>query len=280
MAAMTTDLPVRLWTWNPGGLMASSGQWPSLDALSLELPEGVYTTLRTYGGRRVVGLGDHLGRLAESARLIAAGCSLDLVWLREGLCRVLAAAGHPETRLRITVPRSCNAAFFGVEPFLPYPAHLYSAGAHCATSHLARVNPRAKTTHFIPPASEARAGLDPRVHELLLVDGSGRILEGSSSNFFAVLDGTLRTAGADVLLGVTRRVVLQLAAEVMRAREEAIDLVELPRCSEAFITSSSREVMPVVQVDGQPLGDGRPGPVTRDLARRYREHLLELAEEP
>ncbi|HNX49805.1 MAG TPA: aminotransferase class IV [Thermoanaerobaculaceae bacterium] len=277
---MMSHLPVRLWTWSSGGLAASPRRWPSLDAQSLDLPDGVYTTLRTYGGTRIVGLVDHLRRLADSARLIDIRYALDLAWLRDGLRRVLMAAGHPEARLRITVPRTANQTLFGVEPFLPYPEHLYSAGADSTTSCLARVNPLAKTTHFIPSASEARAGLDPRVHELLLVDDSGRILEGSSSNFFAVLDGELRTASAGVLLGVTRSIVLRLAAELMPVHEEAIRLPDLPRCPEAFITSSSREVMPVVRVDDMPVGDGRPGPVTRDLMRRYREHLLELAESP
>lgn len=280
MSAMTSPLPVRLWAWSSGGLAASPRRWPSLDAQSLDLPDGVYTTLRTYGGTGIVGLVDHLCRLADSARLVDVRYGLDLAWLRDGLRRVLVAAGHPETRLRITVPRSRHRALFGVEPFVPYPAPLYSAGATCTTSRLARVNPLAKTTHFISPASEARASLDPRVHELLLVDDSGRILEGSSSNFFAVLDGALRTAGDGVLLGVTRSIVLRLAAELMPVHEEPIWVSDLPRCSEAFITSSSREVMPVVRVDGLPVGDGSPGPVTRDLMRRYRGHLLELVESP
>lgn len=277
---MTTNMPVRLWTWTADGLLASPGGWASLDAQSLELPEGVYTTLRTYGGRRIVGLGDHLRRLAESARLTGAGCALDLAWLRVGLRKVLAAADLAETRLRITVPPACDHVLFGLEAFAPYPGHLYTVGAACASSGLARDNPRAKTTHFIPSASQARAGLDPGVHELLLTDSGGRILEGSSSNFFAVLDGELRTAGIGVLLGVTRGIVVRLAAAVVPVREEAVLVADLPRCREAFITSSSREVMPVVAVDGHPIGEGRPGPLTSELARRYREHLLELAEEP
>jgi branched-chain amino acid aminotransferase len=277
---MDTALPVRLWTWTLGGLTATSGRWPSLDAQSLELPDGVYTTLRTYGGRRIVGLGDHLRRLAESARLIDAAFILDLAWLREGLRAVLVAASLPETRLRITVPPACDRVFFGLEAFTPYPEHLYTVGAACAFSGLARVNPRAKTTHFIPSASQARSGLDPQVHELLLVDHDGRILEGSSSNFFAILGGELRTAGAEVLFGVTRGIVLRLATAVLPVRKEAIRIADLPRCTEAFITSSSREVMPVVEVDGHPIGEGRPGTLTGELAQRYREHLLELAEEP
>lgn len=279
MRTVSDDLPVRLWRWTRDGLAPVPGRWPSLDAQSLELPDGVYTTLRTYGGTGIVGLGDHLRRLADSRALLGAPCELDLGWLRAGLRAVLAAAPWPEVRLRLTVPLGCDEAWVGVEPFAPYPASLYSDGARCATSALARETPRAKSTRFIAPASSARKASEPGVHELLLVDARGRILEGSSSNFFAVLDGELRTAGEEVLAGVTRGIVLALARSLLPVREEAVTVGELGACSEAFITSSSREVMPVVEVDHRPIGDGRPGPVARELGRRYRAHLLELAEQ-
>lgn len=270
---------IRLWMWTRDGLEACEGLWPSLDAQSLALPNGVYTTLRTYGGRRIVGLGDHLERLAESLRLIG-GCALDLGWLRLGMRQVIIAAAFPETRLRVTVPPSCAPVWFGVERFVLYPQHLYAVGARCRQSPLTRTTPRAKTTRFIAPASAARASLAPGIHELLLVHRQGHILEGSSSNFFAVLDGELRTAGEDVLAGVTRGIVLDLARSLLAVREQPISVGDLSRATEAFITSSSREVMPVVEVDGQPIADGQPGPITRELARLYREHLLDLAEEP
>lgn len=271
---------MRLWKWSRDGLVPVAGQWPSLDAQSLELPDGVYTTLRTYGGTGIVGLGQHLQRLQESRALLGARCDLDLGWLREGLRAVLAAAALPEVRLRITVPLGCDEVWIGVEPFVPYPATLYADGARCVTTTLARETPRAKSTRFIAPASSARGSSEPGVHELLLVDARGRILEGSSSNFFALLAGELRTAGEGVLAGVTRGIVLALARGHLPMREEAVTVAELAACSEAFITSSSREVMPVVEVDHRPIGDGRPGPSTRELARLYREHLLALAEAP
>lgn len=280
MRTVDDDLPVRLWTWTRGGLAPAPGRWATLDAQSLELPDGVYTTLRTYGGTGIVGLGEHLRRLVESRRLLGAACDLDRAWLREGLRAALAAAALPEVRLRITVPLVCDEVWIGVEPFVPYPARLYEEGVRCTTSALARETPRAKSTRFIAPARSARGGSEPGVHELLLVDGEGRILEGSSSNFFAVLDGELRTAGEEVLAGVTRGIVLSLAHSLLPVREEAVTVAELAASSEAFITSSSREVMPVVEVDHRPIGDGHPGRVARELGRRYREHLLELAEQP
>lgn len=271
---------VRLWTWSATGLSRREGGWPSLDRQSLDLPEGVYTTMRTYGGRLIPGLSRHLQRLADSVRLLGSEHSLDLAWVRRGIQEVLHAAALPEVRLRLTVPMSCREVFLGVEPFTPFPAELYDRGARCRTSALARRSPEAKSTAFIPRASRARSEAGPGIHELLLLDAAGHILEGSSSNFFTVLDGELRTAGEGVLAGVTRTLILELARDLLPVREEAVALGDLERASEAFLSSSSREVMPVVQVDETPIGAGIPGTVTIELARRYRVHLEDTAEAP
>jgi len=273
-------MPVRLWDWSEEGLRRRDGAWPTLDALSLELPEGAYTTLRTYGGRRIPGLSHHLQRLADSARLLTGGGTPDLPWVRRGLAEVVRAAVLAETRLRITVPLSCRQVLFGVEPFVPFPTHFFTLGVACRTSHLARRDPTTKSTSFIGRAAQARAAAGPDVQEVLLLDPAGRILEGSSSNFFALVDGDLRTAGTGVLLGVTRALILDLARPLLPVVEEPVALIDLARASEAFISSSSREVMPVVRVDDTVIGDGAPGPVTRELGRRYREHLLAAAEAP
>lgn len=271
---------VRLWQWTSAGLTARPGVWSTLDAQSLELPTGVYTTLRTYGGRRILGLSHHLQRLAESAHLLGGGCTLDIAWVRLGLREVLDVSSLPEMRLRITVPLSCGEVHFGVEPFVPFPAELYARGARCRTSGLARSTPQAKSTAFIARARRARSTAGPEIHELLLLDPLDRILEGTSSNFFAVIQGELRTAGEGVLAGVTRTLILELARPLLPVREEAVAVAALAQAQEAFLTSSSREVMPVAAVDDITVGAGVPGVITETLARAYRQHRAATAEEP
>ena len=95
----------------------------------------------------------------------------------------------------------------------------------------------------------------------------GSVLEGLSSNFFAVKGGRLFTEEERVLKGVTRALVLEVAREVLPTERVAVRLED--GVEECFITSVSREVLPVVRIDGRPIGDGRPGVVTREIARRF-----------
>jgi branched-chain amino acid aminotransferase len=255
-----------------GGRLEVLAAADTMAAASAGLPMGAYTTLRTYGGRRVVRLEAHRRRLEESA----GGAPLDGGALREALRAALAATGHPESRLRVTFapPR----LFVSVEPFAPPPEDLYASGARAVTVPGRREDPHAKDTRFLAAAQAAYAALPEGVHEGLLLGEDGAILEGLSSNFFAVRDGVLRTEDRLALHGVTRTMVLELARPLLPQGPGALRVDELPGASEAFVTSVSREVLPVVQVDAVPLGDGRPGPVARALLRLYRDEVLREAE--
>jgi branched-chain amino acid aminotransferase len=101
----------------------------------------------------------------------------------------------------------------------------------------------------------------------------GQVLEGSSSNFFALLNGVLRTAGDGVLAGVTRGIVLEAAKGLLPIVTEPISLNDMPNLREAFITSISRAVLPVVAIDAEVVGSGVPGPYTREIIQRFNARL-------
>ncbi len=250
----------------------------TLDAISLRLPNGAYTTLRTYHTDRIIGLSAHLQRLIESSRLLQRPYPVDPAAIRLALRGVIARERQPALRLRLTVPLDIDQILISVEPFEVYPPEFYQRGVRCATTRLSRHTPRAKATDFIAASRESKAALDPGIHELLMVDSQGQILEGTSSNFYAVCNGVLRTAGEGVLAGVTRHIVLQEAAELISIDYHPVRVNELTEVSEAFITSSSREVMPVIQIDDQIMGTGRPGSVTLALLEKYRACLERDAE--
>jgi len=233
----------------------------SLAASSAALPDGAYTTFRTYGGRRVLRLESHLRRLEESVGLQGGSGTIDRRAARAALASAIDAAGHAESRVRLTFapPR----LFAAVEAFAPLPPAAYERGVACVTVDVRRENPQAKDTRFIATAQGAYGRLPSGVEEGLIVAPDGAVLEGLSSNFFAVLDGTLRTEGERVLLGVTRALVLEVAAGVLHVVPRAVSRDELPAVAEAFVTSVSREVLPVVRIDGRPVGDGRVGDATR-----------------
>ena len=257
-----TDLRVSTWEARPEGARLL-GRHSSLAASSASLPEGAYTTLRTYDGRRVVRLDQHLRRLEESVALQGRPGSLVPDGARAALAAALDGAAHPESRLRLTFapPR----LFVAVEPFSPLPARLYAEGVACVTLDVRRENPHAKDTRFIATAQEAYGRLPAGVEEGLLVAEDGAILEGLSSNFFAVLGGRLRTEEERALFGVTRSLVLEVAQGVLPLEGRAVSRNDLPAVEEAFVTSVSREVLPVVRIDGRPVGDGRVGPRTRAI---------------
>ncbi len=238
----------------------------TLAACSAALPDGAYTTLRTYGGRRLLRLERHLQRLLDSIRLQGRVERIEEATARRAIVTALDATRWPESRLRITFapPR----LFVAIEPFRPLPAFLYQAGVACVTLALHRDNPQAKDTRFIAAAQDAYARLPRDVEEGLLVE-DGRLLEGLSSNFFAVVDGVLRTEEADALSGVTRSLVLELAEGLLPVDRRAVQQSELPRTSEAFLTSVSREVLPVVRIDERPVAAGEVGPWTRAILRRF-----------
>jgi branched-chain amino acid aminotransferase len=251
------------------------GRHESLAASSAALPHGAYTTLRTYGGRRVLRLDRHLTRLDESVALEGESGTVDVGAARAAITAVLDATSCPESRLRLTFapPR----LFVAIEPFQPLPPADYQNGVACVTLDLRRKNPRAKDTRFIATARAAYRRLPAGIAEGLLVE-DGAILEGLSSNFFAFLDGALCTEPDRVIAGVTRSLVLDVAREQMLIATRAVRKDELARVSEAFITSVSREVLPVVRIDAQPVGDGRVGSNTRAVIEGFARLAAQEAE--
>ncbi len=250
------DEATRLWA-----------QHSSLGEASEQLPDGAYSTLRTYSGSRFLRLSQHVARLNESAALQGQTAILSEPDARAAIADALRETSFPESRLRLTwaAPRF----FVSLEPFVPLPEALYRDGVGCVSVTTGRENPHAKDTRFIATAAAAYRSLPPDAHEGLIVGEDGAILEGLSSNFFAVVDGTLRSEAKRVLLGVTRSLVLEVAAPILPFVARAVHQSEIARASEAFLTSVSRGILPVARVDDDAVGKGRPGPVTLELRARF-----------
>lgn len=251
------------------------GTHADLTRASASLPEGSYTTLRTYGRERILRLEQHLRRLEES---LAVRAPIQDAAARGAIAAALQRSGHAESRLRLTFapPR----LFVSVEPFEPLPEACYREGVRCVTVAARRDNPRAKQTGFIAKAAGVYSALPPGVNEGLMLGEDGALLEGLSSNVFAVLGGVLRTEEARVLPGVTRAIVLEVADGLLPVERRPVRADQLADVEECFLTSVSREILPAVEIDGRPVGDGRPGPKTRELMRRFAELVEREARPP
>lgn len=263
----------------------------SLDEASLQLPGGAYTTFRTFtGGSQALRLGDHLARLEQTAGL--AGKNQRLDWarvrsvLQSGINMARQAESLPggEFRLRLTLDLEVHPGdlYLMIQPLEMLPALAYAQGVKVITCNLQRQLPKAKLTRFIARADPLRHALPPGVNEAIMVNSQGYLLEGLSSNFFAICSGVLWTAEEGVLSGVTRSLALQAASGLgLPVHLDALRLANIFDVNEAFITSASRGVLPVCQIDHVLLGSGEPGPVTRLIMQTFeslvRQQLEEIA---
>ena len=250
----------------------------SLDAVTRGLPQGFYSTFRTFdGGRRVMGLRAHLQRLYQPAKLQQIEPTVSVGILRNHLAEILGACQN-EVRLRVAITTK-GKILITTQPLKTPPSTTYSHGVKVTTAAIQRQNPRMKSTSFISDSKNMRTQIaNSDVFEALLVR-NGFILEGMTSNFFYVKGGKLGTARDEVLLGVTRRIVLRVArGSGISILYRPLELKQVPALSEAFITSSSRGVVPVVQIDDMPVGEGMPGSVTKQLSDLYIEYVMRHAE--
>jgi branched-chain amino acid aminotransferase len=246
-----------------------------------------------------LGLSSHLKRLYEPV----ASPEVDEHTLRRGLRSLLAAYRPGEARVRAVMTRQ-GQVYLAIAPLMPLPPEVYEYGVFVGTTDLQREHPRLKSTSFIGRSDSERQQLaQGGIFEALLVK-AGKILEGMTSNFFYVehdraernerrhraaneVEARASTAGVflgtareDILLGVTRQTVIDVAEKRgLRVKYQPLQLDQLAAIDEAFITSSSRGIVPVVQIDQARIGQGTPGPVTRQLLEGYAEHVLETAED-
>jgi branched-chain amino acid aminotransferase len=252
----------------------------TLDEATLQTGHGVYTVMRTYPGMKVVRFAQHYERLRESARLLGESFALDEEWIRQALRRSIEESGLDLVRARLTVPYGePDALIMALEPFTPPPPELYSQGVRVGLAEGQREWPLAKDSHFIEWRKALLAGQPPGVFEVILYNAEGLISEGVGSNFYAVIDGKLRTARDGMLEGIARSILLDVVAQVAPIELRRIRLEELAKASEALLTSASRSVIPVVQVGDVTINDGKPGPVAAALKSKY-DHRIERELEP
>lgn len=253
--------------------------------------DGVYETLRTYGGRPFH-LDRHLARLRASAEMLGIAIPAADDALAADLDRLLERAANPESYIRIIVSRGVGEISYRFErikgptvvmaarAYEPFPDAQYKDGIPVIISSVRRNSPRAldpamKSCNLINNILAVREAQAKKAAEPLMLNERGDVAEGASANVFMVKDGVLVTPSLrdGILAGVTRAVVLELAARLeIATREQSIRVPVLLGADEAFITSTLKEVMPIATVGGAAIGSGKPGPVTKRLLDAYREY--------
>jgi len=257
--------------------------------------DGVYETLRAYRGR-VFQLAEHLARLERSASRIQLRLPVgperlaDLVreslrrnQLQEAYLRITLSRGTGEIGLDPALCKSPTLVIIA-KPFQPYPESIYADGVAVIIAKTRRnlpeaLSPQVKSLNFLNNILAKMEAKTAGAHEALMLNHRGELTEGTTSNVFTVRGGRLLTPSVEsgILEGITRGLVLQLAAELgIPSEETRLTVEDLTRAEECFLTNTTQEVLPVTQVDGRMIGNGRPGGITRRLHASFRACLDRL----
>ena len=250
---------------------------------------GLFETMRAYEGH-IFRLDRHLTRLRCSAESLGLRPKLDAFDLENACVETLQANKLKDARLRLTITagegdmtpdlNTCSnlTVLVATRNFVPLPPERYEQGFKAALSFLRRDSQsplsRLKCTCYVSnilARMEAKAaGCD----EAIMLNELGYIAEGSTANIFLVSEGKLSTPSLEsgILPGITREAVLEIARDLnIKTVERQVELRELSRAEEAFVTNSIIEVMPLTRLNGEPIGTGKPGKLTRNLMAAYKE---------
>ncbi len=254
--------------------------------------DGVFEGIRAYGGR-VFRLGAHLDRLYASAKAIW----LDVPMPKPDVARIVqegvTKSGLKDAYIRLVVtrgvgdlgldPRKCaKPTMFCITDTINlwtpdrYEKGLTALTAATPISHRESLSPRVKSLNYLSHILAKIEGIAAGVDEVIMLDSSGYVAEASGMNLFAVTRGTLRTPPpyAGILRGVTRDTVLEIGRDAGYGIEELpLNRYDLYTADEVFLSGTAAEIVAVSKLDGRVIGTGTAGPVTRDLATRFRAYV-------
>jgi len=255
--------------------------------------DGVFEGIRVYEGN-VFRLREHIDRLYESANTIALEIPMTRDQMIGATLETVAVNRKKDVYIRLVVSR--GPGDLGIDPakcrrptiviiadsISLYPQELYDNGAVLVTASVRRIpmeslDPRIKSLNYLnnilAKIEAKRAG----ALEAIMLNHHGLVAECTADNLFMIKHGTLKTPDLmqGALGGITRAAVLDLARKAkIPSAETVLALHDLYNADECFLTGTGAEIMPVVKIDGRVIGDGRPGPVTRDLTARFRELVV------
>jgi len=250
--------------------------------------DGVFEGIRSYGGK-VFKLREHLDRLWDSAKVIWLEIPITKQQMAKAIEDTLKVNGIEDGYIRAIVTRGCGDLGLGPEKcdhpqviiitdhISLYPREFYEQGLEIVTvstlrNHPAALSPRVKSLNYLNNILAKIEGLQAGCIEALMLNHKGEVAECTGDNLFLVRDGRVLTppTEAGILEGITRQAVIDLARDQdIRADEVPLTKHDVYIADECFLCGTAAEVVPVVKVDSRTIGDGVPGPLTRDLMQRF-----------
>jgi len=252
--------------------------------------DGVFEGIRAYNGR-IFRAEEHIDRLFASARAIALEIPMTREEMIQAMQETLEANGRKDAYIRLLVTRGIGT--LGLDPYKCsdpqviiitdsislYPREFYEKGLELVTvstirNHPNALNPRIKSMNYLNNILAKIECIQAGVSEAIMLNKDGYVAECTGDNIFTVKDGSLVTppVHAGILEGITRQVVMELAAEVgVGTLEKDLTRFDLYVADEAFLTGTAAEIIPVVRIDSRQIGDGKPGPITHRLLQMFRD---------
>ena len=252
--------------------------------------DGVFEGIRAYGGK-IFRLQEHLERLYDSAKAIWLTMPVPLPEMTRLHEEGLRKSGLADCYIRTVVtrgtgdlgldPRKCKAPTLIIifDKIALWPEERYTQGltvvtASTPTPHRESLSPRVKSLNYLPHIMAKAEGIVAGADEVIMLDAAGFVAEGSGANLFTVKKGRLSTPAPHngILRGVTRDAIIELARMAGHPVEETtLNRFDVYTADEVFFTGTGAEVIHASAVDGRIIGDGKAGPLTRDLRDRFRK---------
>jgi branched-chain amino acid aminotransferase len=262
-----------------------SADQAAISPLDIGLLRGyaVFDLLRTVNGKPFL-LAEHLERLRSSADELGLRVPASDAEITEAIHELLRLNGHAEATVRLVLTGGVSPDGMRFDPATPTffilthdlhepPPALYEEGGKLLTHRHRREVPQAKTTNYVTMLRSRSRVIDEGALDLLYHDGN-RVSEAASASVYFVRGTTILAPGDNVLWGTIGSVVLELARDRYDVVHCDIALDDALGADEAFLTSTTRGVVPIVALDDHPVGDGTVGPVVRDLMARYRSAVF------
>ena len=250
--------------------------------------DGVFEGIRVYSGR-IFELDAHIKRLYESAGVIRLVIPMEKDTLAKTVEKTAEANGVIDGYIRLVATRGVGT--LGLNPFVCengrlfiiadniqlYPEELYEKGmkvisATTVRSHPLSLPPQVNSLNYLNNIMAKIEALDNDVPEAIMYNHEGYVAEATGDNVFIVKDGVIYTppVSAGSLAGITRGIVIKLAkVENLEVVEKNLTRFDLYTCDEFFLTGTAAEVIGIVDIDGREIGDGKPGPCTRLLRKKF-----------
>ncbi|OCL25495.1 D-amino-acid transaminase [Orenia metallireducens] len=274
-----------------GQFVEQSNAKVSIEDRGFQFGDGIYEVIKLYNGK-LFKADEHFKRLLSSADLIRLKVKHTLEELKEIALEVIDKnTDNQSGSLYIQVTRGVsprNHSFnLDLDPTIimyllppqPFPEELWQSGVNAVTLLDTRWSYcNIKTTNLLPNILANQEAKDQGAFEGFFVSPDNVVIEGTSSNVFIIKDGVVMTHPITnkLLSGITREVVLELAKEDFEAKEITFTVEELYDADEVFLTSTTKEVLGVIEVDGRKIHDGKIGPITRKLHSSYRNYIEDI----